>query len=182
LPQCLSTLSVSVGGAPLVLSAAATSICKRCPGDRMNPDYPRFHLALPVTDLERAGHFYREVLGCPQGRSSERWTDFDFFGHQLVIHLVEESSMPAASRNPVDGEKVPASHFGPILPWEDFEPTVERLRAAGIPFEIEPVRRFAGRRGEQLTLFLSDPCGNYLEFKSFRHIDMLFATDGLDYP
>ena len=148
----------------------------------MSADYPRFHLALPVSDLERAAHFYGELLGCPRGRASERWIDFDFFGHQLVVHLVDEQELPAAARNPVDGEQVPASHFGPILSWEDFEPLVERLRAAGIAFEIEPVRRFAGRRGEQQTLFLTDPCGNYLEFKAFRNIDMLFASDGLDYP
>lgn len=139
-----------------------------------------FHLALPVTDLDAAAHFYGDTLGCPQGRSSERWIDFDFWGHQLVIHLVDE--LPAIARNPVDGEQVPASHFGPVLPWDEFQPLVDRLRHANVPFVIEPTTRFAGRRGEQQTLFVTDPCGNHLEFKCFRNPDMLFAKDGLDYP
>jgi extradiol dioxygenase family protein len=146
----------------------------------MNQDYPRFHLALPVTDLPAAVSFYQDVLGCTQGRSSERWVDFDFWGHQLVVHLVDE--LKSVATNPVDGEKVPASHFGPILPWEDIQPLIERLEDAELEFVIAPTRRFADRRGEQITLFISDPSGNHLEFKSFRNIDMLFATDGLDYP
>ena len=139
-----------------------------------------FHLALPVTDLPAAEAFYGETLGCPRGRSSDRWIDFDFWGHQLVVHLVDE--IPAVSRNPVDGEQVPASHFGPVLPWDEFEPLVARLRAAGVPVVIEPTTRFAGRRGEQRTLFVTDPSGNHLEFKTFRNPDMLFARDGLDFP
>ena len=139
-----------------------------------------FHLALPVTDLDETAHFYGTILGCPRGRSSRRWIDFDFWGHQLVVHLVDE--IPAVSRNPVDGEQVPASHFGPVLAWEDFEPLVERLRGAGVSFVMEPTTRFAGRRGEQRTLFVIDPSGNHLEFKSFRNPEMLFARDGLDYP
>jgi extradiol dioxygenase family protein len=139
-----------------------------------------FHLALPVTDLDEAATFYGDVLGCPRGRSSERWIDFDFWGHQLVVHLVGE--IPAVARNPVDGEQVPASHFGPILPWEAFDPLIDRLRQAGASFAVEPTTRFAGRRGEQRTLFVTDPSGNYLEFKTFRNPQMLFATDGLDYP
>jgi extradiol dioxygenase family protein len=142
--------------------------------------YPRFHLALPVTDLAAAATFYEQVLGCERGRSSERWIDYNFWGHQLVIHLVD--SLAPTATNPVDGEAVPAGHFGPILEWDEFEPLVQRLRAAGVNFVIEPTRRFAGRRGEQMTMFLSDPCGNHLEFKSFKNIEMLFATDGLDYP
>jgi extradiol dioxygenase family protein len=146
----------------------------------MTEDYPRFHLALPVTDLPAAVEFYQGVLGCGQGRSSDRWVDLDFWGHQLVLHQVDE--IAAVATNPVDGEKVPAGHFGPILPWEDMDALIERLETAAIEFVIEPTRRFEGRRGEQLTLFISDPCGNHLEFKSFRNIDMLFASDGLDYP
>jgi len=145
-------------------------------------EYPRFHLALPVTDLEQARFFYGEVLGCAQGRESERWIDFDFWGHQLVTHLVPASGLPVSSTNPVDGEQVPASHFGPILPWDELTALVERLREQGVKFVIEPVIRFADRRGEQQTLFVKDPCGNHLEFKSFRNMGMLFATDGLDYP
>ncbi len=145
-------------------------------------DYPRFHLALPVTDLAAARQFYGTVLGCAEGRSSERWVDFDFWGHQLVAHLVDPAGMSAAATNPVDGEQVPAAHFGPVLDWDEFPALVQRLRDHGVRFVIEPTRRFAGRRGEQQTLFVTDPSGNYLEFKTFRNIDMLFATDGLDYP
>lgn len=140
----------------------------------------RFHLALPVTDLAAAAAFYGDVLGCSRGRESDRWIDFDFWGHQLVVHLVDE--IAAVARNPVDGEEVPASHFGPILPWDAFEALEQRLRGAGVEFVIEPTTRFPGRRGEQRTLFVRDPSGNHLEFKAFRNIDMLFATDGLDYP
>jgi extradiol dioxygenase family protein len=145
-------------------------------------DIPRFHLALPVTDLELARAFYADVLGCPQGRRSERWIDFDFWGHQLVLHLVAPEAMASAACNPVDGEQVPAGHFGPILPWHQFQPLVESLRDHGVTFVIEPNTRFAGRRGEQQTLFIKDPSGNHLEFKTFRNMEMLFATDGLDYP
>lgn len=140
----------------------------------------RFHLALPVTNLDSAAEFYGDVLGCPRGRSSDRWIDFDFWGHQLVVHLVDE--VADVARNPVDGEAVPASHFGPILDWEAMAPLEARLREAGVNFVIEPTTRFEGRRGEQRTLFVTDPSGNHLEFKAFRNIDMLFATDGLDYP
>lgn len=147
----------------------------------MNQCQP-FHLALPVTSLEQARHFYGQLLGCAEGRSSERWIDFDFWGHQLVVHLVSPDQMSATATNPVDGEAVPAAHFGPVLPWDEFGPLVERLRKRGVEFVIEPATRFAGRRGEQMTLFIKDPSGNHLEFKSFRNIEMLFARDGLDYP
>jgi hypothetical protein len=139
-----------------------------------------FHLALPVSDLDAAARFYGEVLGCPRGRSSERWIDFDFWGHQLVVHLVDATADVAT--NPVDGEAVPASHFGPILPWDAMAGLEQRLRDAGVKFVIEPTTRFPGRRGEQRTLFVRDPSGNHLEFKAFRNIEMLFASDGLDYP
>lgn len=140
----------------------------------------RFHLALPVTDLEAAAGFYGGVLGCERGRESDRWIDFDFWGHQLVVHLVDE--VADVARNPVDGEAVPASHFGPILPWDAMESLERQLEAARIDYVIEPTTRFPGRRGEQRTLFVRDPSGNHLEFKAFRNIDMLFATDGLEYP
>jgi extradiol dioxygenase family protein len=130
--------------------------------------------------LPAAAAFYENALGCARGRSSERWIDYDFWGHQLVIHLVDE--LPPAATNPVDNELVPASHFGPILPWEDVEALIARLETASISFVIKPTRRFEGRRGEQVTMFIQDPSGNHLEFKSFRNIDMLFASDGLDYP
>lgn len=143
---------------------------------------PLFHLALPVDDLEAAARFYGDVLGCPRGRESSRWIDFDFWGHQLVTHLVPPEAMPAVATNPVDGEAVPAAHFGVILGWDQLQALIARLREREVRFVIEPVIRFPGRRGEQQTLFIRDPAGNHLEFKAFRHIEMLFATDGLDYP
>jgi len=165
------------------------SISPGCPLDALTepvseekPGYPRFHLALPVTDLEQARNFYGVVLACPQGRASDRWIDFDFWGHQLVVHLVEEEQFPQLSRNPVDGEDVPAAHFGPILSPAEFDALEQRLKQARVEPVIGPLRRFAGRRGEQSTLFVRDPSGNHLEFKSFRNMDMLFATGGLDYP
>ncbi|MEE4296812.1 MAG: VOC family protein [Wenzhouxiangella sp.] len=151
----------------------------------MHPDsssnrYPRFHLALPVTDLLQTLAFYTDILGCGTGRSDDRWVDVDFFGHQLVLHLVEPDQHPAASTNPVDGHAVPASHFGPILEWDDFHALADRLRAAGVDFVIEPYLRFEGLRGEQATMFVADPSGNHLEFKSFRNIEMLFAKNIAD--
>ena len=136
---------------------------------------PPFHLALPVTDLEASRAFYAGLLGCGTGRESSRWIDFDFWGHQLVAHLVDPDDHPASARNPVDGDDVPALHFGPVLPWVEFESLAGKLRAAGVPFVIEPRIRFAGTVGEQATLFLRDPSGNHLEFKSFRDPSMLFA-------
>ena len=106
-----------------------------------------FHLAFAVDDLGRAREFYGGVLGCPEGRSSERWVDFDLFGHQIVAHLSEPAAVVA--RNPVDGHDVPVPHFGVVLHWEEFEGFAERLRAAGVHFEIEPTLRFAGAAGEQ---------------------------------
>tara|TARA_R110000772_G_scaffold48719_1_gene111225 strand:- start:68621 stop:69070 length:450 start_codon:yes stop_codon:yes gene_type:complete len=143
---------------------------------------PPFHLALPVDDLQAADRFYAGLLGCPRGRRSERWIDYDFWGHQLVAHLVPAGAMPSLARNPVDGEDIPASHFGVVLPWEELEQLIARLTASGVEFAIAPTVRFAARRGEQKTCFVRDPAGNYLEFKAFRNIDMLFASDGLDYP
>lgn len=140
-----------------------------------------FHLALPVTDLVQTRAFYTELLGCPTGRASSRWVDLDFFGHQLVLHLVESGAHPAAPTNPVDGHNVPASHFGPVLDWADWERLAERLHNAGIEFLIEPYLRFAGQIGEQGTFFVRDPSGNVLEFKTFRDLSQLFATD-LDAP
>jgi extradiol dioxygenase family protein len=137
----------------------------------------RFHLAFPVTDLEAARAFYAGVLGCPTGRESEHWIDFDFFGHQLVAHRVPVEAHPATFSNTVDGHQVPASHFGAVLAWDDFAPMLERLREADVPFLIAPCVRFEGRLGEQVTCFVKDPSGNALEFKAFRDIGALFAKD-----
>jgi len=139
--------------------------------------YPRFHLALPVVDLDQTLAFYADLLECPMGRRSERWVDLDFFGHQLVLHLVEVDQHPASQHNRVDGHAVPASHFGPILDWDQFDQLAARFISAGLEFVIEPNVRFEGRKGEQATMFVADPSGNHLEFKAFRQIEALFATD-----
>lgn len=142
--------------------------------------HPRFHLAIPVDDLDAARTFYGEVLGCPRGRSAERWTDFDLYGHQLVVHLVADEADGGGDEairgtNPVDGDDVPVPHFGVLLTPPDWQALADRLRAAGIEFVIEPHTRFAGEVGEQSTMFFLDPAGNALEFKSFAHDDQVFA-------
>ena len=138
----------------------------------MNP----FHLAIPVDDLAAARRFYGDVFGCPEGRSSDQWVDFDFFDHQLVIHHAEQtSSQRAAQTNPVDGHDVPIPHFGVVLEWDRWHALAERLTARGTRFVIEPGIRFAGLVGEQATMFLLDPAGNALEFKAFKDIGQLFA-------
>lgn len=144
---------------------------------------PRFHLAFPVTDLDAARGFYAGVLGCPLGRESDHWIDFDLCGHQIVAHLVPAASRPNGADNEVDGHAVPAFHFGLILGWDDFDAMAERLRAAEVPFLIEPYLRFAGALGEQKTLFVRDPSGNAIEFKAFRDEAVIFARDAeLDRP
>lgn len=137
-----------------------------------------FHLAFPVDDLARARQFYGGVLGCAEGRSSEEWIDFDFFGHQIVAHLAPaRGAAPGAGdhHNAVDGHEVPVPHFGVVLPWETFHALAARLREQGVRFVIEPYVRFAGQVGEQATMFFRDPAGNALEFKAFRDIGQLFA-------
>ena len=133
-----------------------------------------FHLAIPVNDLEKARHFYGSVMKCPEGRTSDLWTDYDLYGHQLVIHYQD---MPHAEdhSNPVDGHDVPVPHFGVVLPWEEWQSLADRIKAAGIPFVIEPYIRFEGLPGEQATMFFKDPAGNALEFKAFKNIEQLFA-------
>lgn len=133
-----------------------------------------FHLAFPVDDLAAARRFYGEVLGCPEGRSSDRWIDFDFFGHQIVTHLAPQAGDRAS--NPVDGHNVPVPHFGVVLTMEQWQALATRVEAAGISFGIEPHIRFVGQPGEQATMFFRDPSGNALEFKAFADDAMLFAT------
>lgn len=133
-----------------------------------------FHLAFPVHDLAAARAFYGGVLGCPEGRCSDRWIDFDLFGHQIVAHLAE--GLGARAHNPVDGHDVPVPHFGVVLEWGEFHALAERLRSRGVVFAIEPHIGFAGQPGEQATMFFLDPSGNALEFKSFRDFGKLFAT------
>jgi extradiol dioxygenase family protein len=135
---------------------------------------PRFHLAFPVTSLEKARAFYGGLLGCPEGRSSGDWVDFDFYGYQIVAHLAPDEAGHRAT-NPVDGDEVPVRHFGAVLPMDEWERLAKKLKAADVRFVIEPHVRFKGEVGEQATMFLLDPCGNALEFKAFRDIGRLFA-------
>lgn len=136
---------------------------------------PPFHLAFPVHDLAAARSFYGGVMGCAEGRSSEEWIDFDFYGHQIVAHLAPDRSADAAV-NHVDGHGVPVPHFGVVLTMADWRTLAERLRAAGTAFAMEPTIRFAGQPGEQATMFFRDPSGNALEIKAFENPAQLFAT------
>ena len=135
---------------------------------------PPFHLAFPVTSLDAARAFYGGLLGCPEGRSSEDWVDFDFHGHQIVAHLAPDEARPARAHD-VDGDAVPVRHFGLVLPMDRWHAVAGRLRDAGVSFVIEPHVRFLGQPGEQATMFLRDPCGNALEFKAFADPSRLFA-------
>jgi len=135
----------------------------------------RFHLAYHVSDLKQARHFYGTVLQCPEGREDPgHWIDFDLFGHQIVAHHAPDECR-AAARNNVDDHAVPVRHFGLILAWSDWEALRDRLKAAAVPFILEPYIRFEGKAGEQATMFVRDPAGNALEFKAFRNDDMVFA-------
>jgi extradiol dioxygenase family protein len=135
-----------------------------------------FHLAFPVDDLEAARAFYGGVLGCAEGRSSDRWVDYDFFGHQLVAHQVDgRPDHEDGDSNAVDGHDVPVPHFGVVLPWGQWHDLADRLKAAGVDFVIEPYIRFEGEPGEQATMFLLDPSGNALEFKAFQDPSNLFV-------
>ena len=133
-----------------------------------------FHLAFPVHDLNIARDFYGRVLGCPEGRSSEEWIDFNLFGHQIVAHL--SASAHAVITNPVDGHDVPVPHFGVVLTMDQWHSLASRLAAAGTHFAIAPTVRFKGQVGEQATMFFYDPSGNALEFKAFADDSQLFAT------
>lgn len=134
-----------------------------------------FHLAIPVHNLEDCRIFYRDILGCNEGRSSDHWVDFDLFGHQLVIHYKERISSNEDRTNPVDGKNVPIPHFGVVLDMETFTKFSESLKEKNVTFIIEPYIRFEGETGEQATMFFKDPSGNALEFKGFKNLDQLFA-------
>lgn len=135
---------------------------------------PPFHLAFPVTSLEKARAFYGGLLGCPEGRSAADWVDFDFYGHQIVAHLAPGEAGHRHT-SAVDGDNVPVRHFGAVLDMDEWERLAKKLRDAGQKFIIEPHVRFNGEVGEQATMFLLDPCGNALEFKAFKDIGQLFA-------
>lgn len=133
-----------------------------------------FHLAFPIRNIEETRAFYGELLGCDIGRSTDKWIDFNFFGHQLSAHIKPEE-LAQAKTNAVDGKNVPVRHFGAILPWKEWHELADKLKANGIEFVIEPYIRFQGEVGEQATMFFLDPCGNALEFKSFQDESQIFA-------
>ena len=133
-----------------------------------------FHVAVPAHNLQECRTFYRDVLGCEEGRSAEQWVDFNFFGHQFVIHYKPKSEEETHT-NPVDGKHVPVPHYGVVLPWDTFQSFSKDLIAKGIDFVIEPYIRFKGEPGEQATMFFLDPAGNALEFKAFKDMGQLFA-------
>ncbi len=136
---------------------------------------PPFHLAFPVKDLEETKSFYGGLLGCTLGRESDKWVDFNFFGHQLSAHVKPEE-LKLAEKNVVDGKNVPVRHFGAVLEWETWHQLADKLKNNGIDFIIEPYIRFEGQVGEQATMFFLDPSGNALEFKSFKDPSQIFAT------
>ena len=138
--------------------------------DKLNP----FHLAIPVSNLEKSVNYYRDILGLKEGRSSSKWADFDFFGHQLVCHVSD--SINEQIINPVDGEDVPVPHFGVVLSIEEFEEFLLKINDKDIDFIIEPTIRFKGEVGEQRTMFFRDPSGNAIEIKAFKDMENLFNS------
>jgi len=134
-----------------------------------------FHLAYPVKDIEDTRRFYRDIIGCTQGREADSWIDFDFFGHQVSFHVKPESFAAPDATNFVDGREVPVRHFGAILDWDNWHALRDRLIAADTDFVIEPYIRFKEKTGEQATMFFRDPSGNALEFKSFKDPSQVFA-------
>ena len=134
-----------------------------------------FHLAIPVNDLKKARQFYGQLFGCAEGRSSENWIDWNFFGHQLVTHLKPNLQNPTQVENSVDGHDVPVPHFGVVLDWDQWHKLADHLKSQQIKFVIEPYIRFKNKIGEQATMFFLDPSGNALEFKAFKNVSQLFA-------
>lgn len=134
-----------------------------------------FHLAVTVKDIPKARRFYGEIMGFEEGRSAERWVDFNMYGHQFVIHLDENKTNQSIAENPVDEHAVPVPHFGIVLEQKDWDELAVKMKAVGTDFIIEPYLRFEGQPGEQSTMFFLDPSGNALEFKAFKNPDMLFA-------
>ena len=134
---------------------------------------PRFHLAFPVNDLEKSRNFYTDVLGCSMGRESNKWIDFNLYGHQIVAHFSPDDCERNGT-NIVDGDKIPARHFGVILSWIEWEKLCEHIKKMTIDFFIKPKVRFKGKSGEQATFFIKDPSGNILEFKCFKNDNEIF--------
>ena len=137
---------------------------------------PLFHLAFPVYNLEKTKEFYTKILDCEVGRKSDKWIDFNFFGHQITAHLTQKINTKNKISNAVDGKNVPIRHFGLIMNWEDWHNVKDKLILHKIKFVIKPYIRFEGEIGEQATLFFSDPSSNYIELKSFRNKEMVFAS------
>ena len=151
-------------------------VCRSCGTDYSPPKKLRpFHLAFPVDDLEKAKQFYVNVLGCTTGREKEESCVFKFFGHQIVAHLV--SMMPELSSNPVDGKQVPAMHFGLVMEWNDWHQLKDKLDKTGVEFAIGPYTRYENQPGSQATMFIIDPAGNHLEFKSFKDESAIFDSE-----
>lgn len=140
----------------------------------MNLIFP-FHIAIPVHDIDIARKFYSDILDLKEGRSGEEWVDFNFFGHQFVIHLDKDMSIKKKHFNQVDGHNVPIPHYGVVLSMKEWKILSKRLKLKKIQFIIEPYIRFKGKVGEQATMFFLDPSGNALEFKAFRNINQLFS-------
>ncbi len=179
-PGLVDRTNTRLGLADLVLTSLTDlnlDVLERLQGPGVYPSLvrPRFHLAFEVDDLSEARNFYGGILGCAEGRSAPDWVDFDLYGHQIVAHMVSDLTR-AASTNPVDGQDVPARHFGLLLTVESWERLVARLRENNQKFIIEPQTRFQGEVGEQRTCFLLDPAGNALEFKAFSDDSQVFAT------
>lgn len=140
----------------------------------MSSSISPFHIAIPVHNLQECRAFYRDILNCEEGRSSDHWVDFNLFGHQLVIHYKPKAAEDLHT-NAVDGKDVPVPHYGVVLPWDEFHSFANHLKANSVHFIIEPYIRFEGQVGEQATMFFKDPAGNALEFKAFKDISQLFA-------
>mgnify|MGYP000380291799 FL=1 len=166
--------AMGLSGKPAPLAQVAVGKCKTLAYSITMTLRP-FHLAFPVNDLAAAREFYGDAMGCREGRSSDEWVDFDFYGHQIVAHLAPGGAGDRTS-NHVDGHGVPVPHFGIVLAMEDWQDLADRLTAAGVEFAIEPTIRFRGQPGEQATMFFRDPSGNALEMKAFANDAMLFAT------
>ena len=140
-----------------------------------SPTMPPFHLAFPVHDIAAARQFYGDLLGCPEGRSSAEWIDFNFYGHQIVAHLAPDECGRRGASSKVDDHDVPVRHFGAVLNLAQWQQLADKLKAAGTKFVIEPYVRFKGEPGEQATMFFHDPSGNAIEIKAFANLDSLFV-------
>ena len=140
-----------------------------------SPTMPPFHLAFPVHDIAAARQFYGDLLGCPEGRSSPEWIDFNFYGHQIVAHLAPDECGRRGASSKVDDHDVPVRHFGAVLNLAQWQQLADKLKAAGTKFVIEPYVRFKGEPGEQATMFFHDPSGNAIEIKAFANLDSLFV-------